>query len=188
MITWREDSGLPFSKPKNRFFQNWKDNIHLICQDSYFLVIYLFKLGYFKQSYFFRSCPLYRQIYLAWWVIPFLGKIVCIREIQYEIHSFANCLGETHYEIYYILQNRVCVYACLPGLRKTQHEIHSLAKLCVWLYVCVCLAWGRHIMKYTILQNRVCVYACLPSLREIQTQPPSPWSAIGQRVKQTHEH
>ena len=43
-------------------------------------------------------------------------------------------------------------------------------------------------MKYTILQNRVCVYACLPSLRETQTQPPFPWSAIGQRVKQTHEH
>ena len=53
---------------------------------------------------------------------------------------FLSSLKETHYEIYYILQNRVCVYARLPGLRKTQHEIHSLAKLCVWLYVCVCLA------------------------------------------------
>ena len=113
-----EDSGLPFSKPKNRFFQNWKDNIHLICQDSYFLVIYLFKLGYFKQSYFFRSCPLYRQIYLAWWVIPFLGKIVCIREIQYEIHSFAKlCLwlskGGTLWNILFCKIVSVCMRVCL---------------------------------------------------------------------------
>ena len=117
----------------------------------------------------------------------FLGTVHYIDKCTWpdeSSHFWEKLCAYGKYNMKYILSQN-CVCGCL---RETHYEIYYFAKLCLWLYVCVCLAWGRHMMKFTILQNRVCVYACLPSLREIQTQPPSPWSAIGQRVKQTKGH